>query len=637
MIYKVPYDRENTSMNKYVLCDKCLSEYLDPHNIRRFHAQGISCPRDGPRIYLLDNSFKPIECKNPINEASKLIDEGYIVAVKGVGGYHVATLASDDHVVLELRKRKRRPRRPFAIMGLNTDVLRKLVFMSKEDEAILNSPQAPILLLPKRPETPVSKYVSPDLSHEGVFIAYTALHYLLLMNTRDKYLIMTSGNVSGEPMCIDEECAKSKLSKIVDYFLVHDREIVNRVDDSVVRRTGEHYVVVRRSRGYAPMWITIRRNLEGEFIAFGGDIAGAGAVGFDDKIVLTQYIGDLDSLQAQKDMLKYLDFLIENYHVGKGRKPVVVVDMHPRWRARQLGLEYARTRALPLIEVQHHYAHVLGAAADNELEGTMAGIAIDGVGWGVDGTIWGGEIFVFNTEVYGFSRVASLCPLPLTSDRDTYIPLRLLFAYYSHRGFEFNEVLRIVGPDIGRECLLEAKVAYTLTRRGRCTPASSTGRLLDLAASILNPHIERTYEGEPAMWLEALAHRARDLIEVDHFKIAQRDGIYRLLYDGMLDWLVDNKPKYDLPVLARSFLYSLGKALGELLVKSIKGKDVNDVVISGGSAVNEFIYRGVCDRLGDCGLKLYLPRNIPPGDGGLAFGQIVAASLKIKNRLRTGF
>ncbi|MEM4751333.1 MAG: carbamoyltransferase HypF [Desulfurococcaceae archaeon] len=629
MIYRVPYDRENTAMNKYVLCDECLREYDDPGNLRRYHAEGISCPRDGPRVYLLDKDFKLVDSEDPVYQASKLIDEGFIVAVKGIGGYHIAALASNDDVVLELRRRKKRPHRPFAIMGLNTDVLRDLVHMDEVDEALLNSPQAPILLLPKKEGSPVSKYVSPGLYHEGVFVAYTALHYLLLMNTRDKFLVMTSGNVSGEPMCTDEECAKSRLSRIVDYFLVHDRVIVNRVDDSVIRKTGDQYLMIRRSRGYAPMWINLNRDLGGEFIAFGGDLASAGAVGFENRVVLTQYIGDLDSIQAQKEMLKYVDFLARNYNIGLRNEPYIVVDMHPQLHSRRLGLEYAKLRSSPWIEIQHHYAHVLGAAVDNGLEGTVAGIATDGVGWGTDGTIWGCEVVVFNTESYGFKRIASINPLPLTGDRDTYIPLRLLCAYYSLRGVDLAEILKYMNVRNGKE-VFECKAAHTLVKLKRYTPASSTGRLLDLVASILNPGIERTYEGEPAIWLEAEAWRGSNVIVIDHFKVRRDGDVYRLDYDSAVDWLVEHRSKYDAPSLARGFLYSLGNAIGSLLLASIKGTRVDYVVMSGGASVNEFMHRGIRDRLREEGLYPYLPRRIPPNDGGLAFGQVVAASLKIK-------
>ncbi|MEM4718137.1 MAG: carbamoyltransferase HypF, partial [Desulfurococcaceae archaeon] len=556
MIYKVPYDRENTSMREYNLCSSCLNEYYDPNNIRRYHAQGISCGVDGPRIHLLDREFNVVETRDPVRDAAKLIDEGYIVALKGIGGYHIASLATNDDVVLKLRERKKRPSKPFAIMGLNTEVLKRLVYMSIEDEEQLTSPQAPILLLPKRPDSEVSKYVSPGLSHEGVFIAYSGLHYVLLNYTRDKFLIMTSGNIHGEPMCIDEQCARSRLSSIVDYFLIHDRDIVNRVDDSVLRKTGNHYVFLRRSRGYAPSWITINMELNGEFIAFGGDLSTAGGVGFEDKIILTQYVGDLDSFNAQRDLLRFLEFLVSNFHVGRSMKPMVIVDAHPRLYSRRLGMDYARNRSLKWIEVQHHYAHVLGAAVDNEISGEITGIAIDGVGWGIDNTIWGCEILLFNTYSYGFKRLASLSQLPLTSDIDIYNPGRLFVAYLTKRGLELGEILRDININDEKE-LIEYKYVHELVKTGRYIPASSTGRLLDIVSYILNNKIRRTYEGEPAIWLESVAWRG-DLIDIDPFTISCNNGLYLLNYDNVIDWLIESRLKHDINTLARSFLYNFG-------------------------------------------------------------------------------
>ncbi len=630
MIYKVPYDRDNTAMSKYVLCDECLREYSDPNDVRRYHAQGISCPRDGPRLELLDKDFNKVECRDPIAEAAKLVDEGYIVAIKGVGGYHLAALATNDDVVLKLRTRKKRPRKPFAIMGLNTEVLKKLVYMTQEDEELLNSPQAPILLLPKKPDSPVSRYVSPELAHEGVFVAYTPLHYLLLMETRDKFLIMTSGNASGEPMCADEECAKKRLANIADYFLVHDREIVNRVDDSVLRKTGGHYVFLRRSRGYAPAWITLPRDLSGEYIAFGGDLSSAGAIGFKNRVVLTQYIGDLDSFEAQGDLVKYVDFLVKNYRIGETSKPVVVVDMHPRLYARSVGLKYAASKSCPYIEVQHHYAHVLGAAYDNELVGEVAGLAIDGVGWGLDGTIWGAEILLFNTEDYGFRRAGTIKQLPITSDADTYQPLRIAFAYYAKRGFEFEEIIKFLRLQVDSTNVANLVAPYRLAKLGKYTLASSTGRLLDMIASILEPEITRSYEGEPAIWLEAQAYRGR-VVQLDYYKIRLENELRTLDYDEMVDAVVESRSLYEKETLARSFLYWYGYALGEMLAEAIKGTKVSGVVISGGAAVNEYIYAGLADSVKALDLVPLLPRRIPPGDGGLAFGQVIAADLAIRS------
>ncbi|MCD6300508.1 MAG: carbamoyltransferase HypF [Staphylothermus sp.] len=629
MMYSVPYDRENTSMRKYVLCEECLNEYNDISNIRRYHAQGISCPRDGPQLSLYNNNWEEVETDNPIETAARLIDEGNIVAIKGIGGYHIAAKATDDDVVLLLRQRKNRPTKPFAIMGLDIDVLKRIVVIDDDAEKLLKSPQSPILLLPKRDDSPVSKYVSPELSHEGVFIAYTGLHYLLLMNTEDKFLIMTSGNLTGEPMCIDEICAREKLSKIADYFLVHDREIVNRVDDSVLRKTGNEWVFLRRSRGYAPLWIRIKKKLLREYIAFGADLNNCGAVGFDDKIVPTQYIGDLDGISAQNDLIKALNYYIKNYKINL-KNTVVVVDKHPEYHSRRLGESFAKKHGLSIIEVQHHYSHVMGAAADNGLEGDIIGIAIDGVGWGDDNTIWGGEVFLFNTYRFGYSRVGSILQLPVTSDRDTIYPVRLVVGFLVSKGYNLEEILSLLNKKelidklpLGKT---EVEAVYKLITNKRFIPASSTGRFLDMVSALLGIAHYRSYEGEPAIRLEAIADYAikNDLLDMD---VKVENGLYVLDYSKTILTLLEDDPEPK--TFARSILYSYGYMLGEIVSKVAGGRKISGIIISGGAAVNNYIVSGIRDRLKENELVVYLPKRIPANDGGISFGQIVVADLYI--------
>ncbi|MET1160374.1 MAG: carbamoyltransferase HypF [Thermoprotei archaeon] len=625
-MYRVPYDRENTAMAKYHLCDECLREYRDLGNIRRYHAQGISCPRDGPRLYLYTIDWERVETSDPIREAARLIDEGYIVAVKGIGGFHVAALATSDDVVLELRRRKKRPTKPFAVMGIDTSVLEKLVYMTPEDREVLESPQAPILLLPKKPDSPVSKYVSPGLSHEGVFVAYTPLHYLLLMETRDKFLIMTSGNISGEPMCITEECVRSKLRGVVDYVLTHDREIVNRVDDSILRKTGNRYVFLRRSRGYAPMWIRVYRDLGGEYIAFGADLGNVFAIGFEDKVILSQYIGDLDSVDAQNELLKYIDFFTKNYHIDPS-KAVIAVDKHPNYYSRRLGLEYATKHGARVIEVQHHYAHVLGAAIEAGISERVVGLAIDGLGWGDDETVWGGEVIVFDTDKPWYKRIASLKPLPLTSDRDTYYPMRIVVGILASQGYEWSEIEKTLKL-LNTEPSSEYQLVYKLVKLGKYTPASSTGRLLDAVSSVLGVCRYRDYEGEPAIKLEAVADYHETLVEIPGFKIVNDSDILRLDYSEAFEWVISSREYYGIPDLAYSFLYSLGWWFGELIANSIRGMRVSEtVVVSGGAAVNSYIIKGLRQRLLLEDLAVYIPEKIPLGDGGISFGQTIASSL----------
>lgn len=635
MIYKVPYDRSNTSMAKYALCEECMREYRDIDNIRRYHAQGISCPKDGPKLHLYTNDWELVDTDDPIIEAAKLIDEGYIIGIKGLGGYHIAALATSDDVVLELRRRKRRPAKPFAIMGLNTRILDKLVFIDDEARSKLESPQAPILLLPKKEDSPVSKYISPGLSHEGVFIAYTGLHYLLLMETRDKFLIMTSGNVSGEPMCTDEKCAREKLSNIVDYFLVHDREIVNRVDDSVLRRTSGKWVLLRRGRGYAPTWIRIGSDLGGTYIAFGADLNNTGAIGFEDKIVMTQHIGDLDSFNAQRELLKYIDFFIKNYRIDL-EKTTVIVDKHPNYHSRRLGYEFAEKHGLMVIDVQHHYAHVLGAAYDNGIDGQVLGIAIDGVGWGDDDTVWGGEIILFNTSEHMYKRLGHIEQLPLTSDRDTIYPIRLIVGYLSSKGYSFEEIQNIIKYKLGGidpKLIAELKVVNKLIEMKKFVKASSTGRFLDMISALLGICYYRSYEGEPAIKLEAVADKSSSEKLFEQFRITLDNNHYVLEYRELVESLLnDELGTSTLSELARSILYSYGYRLGELAYTSIKGRRIDHVVVSGGAAVNTYIIRGLEDNLREYGLKPLLPRRIPPNDEGLSFGQIIAGSLLVKEK-----
>ena len=632
MMYRSPYDRENTSMRKYKLCSECLSEYNDINNIRRYHAQGISCPKDGPKLWLADKDGEKIEEQDPLGVAAKLLDEGNIIAVKGIGGYHIASLATDDDVVLRLRKLKGRPTKPFAIMGLDVRVLSKIVVLNNKAIEILNSPIRPIILLPKLEGSPVSKHVSPGMDVEGVLTPYTPLHYLLLSGTKDKFLIMTSGNAYGEPMCVDEECAFRCLKHLVDYFLVHDREIVNRVDDSVVRFTDDEPVILRRGRGYAPRWIRIPFKLRREIVALGGDLQTAGAVGFENKVVLTQFIGDLESSRALTDLDKYLKFFIENYKIDLGNS-IVAVDKHPGYLSRRLGFEYADKYGMDLIEVQHHYAHALSAATDVGILGKhFISIVIDGLGYGDDGAIWGGEVI----EVFAnlnYRRIGHLEYLPLVGDASIIRPVRFL-ATMLLSILDFHEVEKLlkklkVMKGLKGEAK-ELKILEVALKTGKYVKTSSAGRFLDAVSSALGIRLLRTYEGEPAIALEAYSRGGRILDElVWAFSMSNRgsEGILNTLDALMLGLQLlteDEKLRRD---IALTFQYGLGYWLGALAIRFLKGhRDIaSKIVISGGAAVNDYIVKGIRAALRDHDLEALLPYRIPPNDGGIALGQAVAS------------
>lgn len=616
MMHSVPYDRCNTSMSDFPLCRECSREYEDPENERRFHAQGISCPRCGPRLSLLDAGGETVPCDDPLREAASLVEEGSIVAIKGLGGFHIASLASDDGVVAELRRRKQRPQKPFALMALNTDVVSQIAEPTEAHLRLLASPQKPIVLVPKKEGGPVSELVAPGLSELGVMLPYTPLHYLLLTETRDGFLIMTSGNRRGLPICRGLE-ALEELRGIADYFLVHNREIVNRVDDSVVRLTDSEPQFIRRSRGYAPRWIKLPFRLGADVVALGAHLDNAGAVAFEDKVVLTQYVGDMDHLENIEFLTSSIDFLVASY---KLEPRAVASDKHPRYATSEVARKVAEARGIPHIKVQHHHAHIVSAMASHglPLESEVVGIAMDGVGYGDDGGLWGGEVLLATHRSY--ERVGHLEYLPLPGgDRAVHYPARTVARVLAEK-LGPEEAVRVC-TSLGLDKTLpggrfELELAATSKR---VHLSSSVGRFLDAASALLGVCGVRTYEGEPAVKLESAA---RGGALVDHLRI-EVDGGTAVTSEFLLS-LLEARSAYSARDLAYTTLIRLGEALATLASEK-SGDQKLAAVASGGAAVNDYIVKGLRRVLG----RVLLPRGVPAGDGGLAAGQAVVAALAL--------
>ena len=629
MIKRVPYDRENTAMADFPMCEKCLSEYRDPRNSRRFHAQGISCPACGPRVFLLDGEGREINVGDPIAEAAKLVDEGFVVAVKGLGGFHLAALATDDEVVAELRRRKSRPQKPFALMALNLEVVERISSPTLEHESLLRSPQRPIVLVPKREDSPVSELVAPGLATLGIMLPYTGLHYLLLSETRDKFLIMTSGNRRGLPICRDESEALRELRGIADYFLVHNRKIYNRADDSVVRISAGEPVFLRRSRGYAPRWIKLPFALERPVVAVGALLDNAGAIAFDRYVVPTQYVGDVENYQTLEYLEEALSFLIRAYRLELG-EAVFACDMHPEYLTTRVAEEWAERVGGDLARVQHHHAHVASAMASlgfDRGEGAV-GIAVDGVGYGIDGNIWGGEVLY--VEYDRFERIGRLeyCPLP-GGDRATRYPARIALGILASKlGCEEAE------REARRLGLLEGlphgelELRATLAQLARCPLACSAGRFLDAVSALLGVCRERTYEGEPAIKLEDFS-LGGSLVEELRLEVEERRGELVVLTRDLFVRLVELLGRERRRDLAFSIQYLLGRALGEIALEGLRDYGVGRIVVSGGAAVNELLVKGIESVVKD-GARVARPASVPPGDGGLAVGQALIAYFSTK-------
>ena len=602
MLYHLPYDRENTSMREFPFCAECEREYEDPWD-RRYHAQGFSCPKCGPQVRLLDSEGRTVIVRDPVREAAKLLDEGFIVAVKGMGGYHLAAKATDDEVVAELRKRKARPRKPFALMALNLDVANEIVEVT--DPLLFNSPEAPIVLFPKREGSPVSELVAPGHKLIGVMRAYTALHYLLLSETKDKFSIMTSANPSGKPTCITRECVVRM--GVADYILDHDREIVHRVDDSVMRISAGKRLFLRRSRGYAPRWIELDREVF-EGVAFGAELQNAGAVSFSNKAVLTQYIGDTDELENLEFLERELRWFMDEYSI---RPMFVAADLHPRYSSKALAVRMAEEIEAELVEVQHHHAHAASVMAERGLDEAVA-IVVDGTGYGLDGNSWGGEVLRVARE--SFERVCHLEYVPLPGgDRAVKYPAKILIAMLAKAGEDLEKWRHLSKYLPGGE--LEFEITLKQLRNSVLT--SSFGRALDAFSTLLGISWERSYEGEPAMLLEAVSFGGEVLELLD---LVGREGGCVIKTTELLRWALEVIRK---GMKKRDIAYTIQYNLGYNL--ALVASEVNaPLVVSGGAAVNEPFLKGV-KRV----KEPLLPEKVPPGDGGIALGQVAVASAKL--------
>ncbi|MEN2974005.1 MAG: carbamoyltransferase HypF [Candidatus Caldarchaeales archaeon] len=630
MIENIPYDRKNTSMKDFPLCSRCYSEYTDPDDRRRFHAQGISCPECGPLVKLYTRNYEYIdEGYDAIKSSAKLIDEGYIIAVKGLGGYHIAASATLEDVVTRLRIRKKRPSKPFAVMVLDIETASKIVHLTDDAISLLLSKEKPIVLLDIIKDSKVSGLVAPGLRQLGIFLPYTALHYLLLKNTLDKFAIMTSGNPKDEPMCTDEDCARRKLSEYVDYFLIHNRRIINRVDDSVVRFSRGRPMLLRRGRGYTPAWSKLPFRLKRPIIAFGAMLQSTGAIGFDDRAILTQYIGDIDEYNCFRDLERYISFLVKSYRIDV-KSSIITADLHPRYPSTLLAEAWAREKDVKLFKVQHHWAHITSVMAEHHIDEEVVGIAVDGLGYGLDGTLWGGEVLI--ADYSDFKRVGHLELQPMPGgDLAVRYPARMLGGILSKvlNGKELINLFRKLGIVEKGFQKGEMELEMMLTHINNSPKTSSIGRVLDATSTLLGLCFERTYEGEPAIRLEASSEKCEEMLNVKILDMEDQIIDTTSIIMQAVELLENGVNKGRIGYMVQK---SLGYGLGLIASKSAKRRH-RYLVLSGGAAVNEFIIEGVEEAIKESGLRLLLPEKYPANDGGIALGQLAIAGYMVREEI----
>jgi hydrogenase maturation protein HypF len=626
IITALPYDRPGTSMAGFAMCDACRAEYEDPRN-RRFHAQPNACPACGPRLEAWDRTGPAgVRGDEALRVAAGQIREGLIVAVKGLGGFHLIVDARNEEAIRRLRRLKGREEKPLALMYPSLAAVTADCEVSEAEARLLLSPESPIVLLARRPRAshalcadqpaPVAPSVAPGNPYLGAMLPYTPLHHLL---TRDLGfpIVATSGNVSDEPICTDEREAVERLGRLADGFLVHNRPIVRHADDSIVRIVLGRELVIRRARGYAPLPIGLRRAADG-VLAVGAHLKNTVALGVGMNAFVSQHIGDLETPQAYgafRGVIGAFERLYEQ------QPTTVACDLHPHY----LSTGYANETGLPAVRVQHHYAHVLACMAENELDEPVLGVSWDGTGFGLDGTVWGGEFL--RVAEGGFTRAAHLGTFVLPGgDQAVKEPRRaalgLLHAVFGDDAFGMAD-LAVLAAFTPREL----KVLRQMMTRGLNVPmTSSAGRLFDAVASICGLRQRVRFEGQAAMELES-AGAGLDTAEA--YPFACRVPLGSPDAPMIVDWaplvhalLDDVRSGVAIgPISAR-----FHNALAEMIVAVARHVGEPRVALSGGCFQNRYLTERAVTRLGAEGFRPYWHQRIPPNDGGIALGQIVAAT-----------
>lgn len=619
IVAEVPYDRASTTMASFTMCPECLREYESPDD-RRFHAEPNACPRCGPRLRLLNKDGVAAADDDPIRAAARALGAGLIVAVKGLGGFHLACDATNGEAVARLRARKRREEKPFAVMVADLDAAGRLAHLGKAERRLLTSSERPIVLTRRRHDAGLADEVAPQNPLLGLLLAYTPLHHLLLAECGGRPLVMTSGNLSEEPIAYRNDEARERLGAIADLFLVHDREIVTRCDDSVAREIAERPSVMRRSRGYIPRPIALKHPAQRPVLACGAQLKNTFCLAVGDEAYLGPHIGDLDNLET------YASFeeSISRMERFLGTVPEVVAhDLHPDY----LSTRYALARPDVLrVGIQHHHAHVASVMAEHGLDGPVLGVAYDGTGYGTDGTAWGGELMVADYE--GFERIATFRPLALAGgDRAIREVWRIALAAL-HDAFDGSPPL----TDIPLFRQLDAGAVATVSRMLKagfnCPLARGVGRYFDAVGAIILAVTESRYEGQVAAMLNFTAHdgeSGRYPYEVNRDSLPWELDLRPALRALVTDLLSGADPSR---VSAR-FHNTLIDATVSLVREAARRFGRMAVVIGGGCFQNDLLAPGLIDGLAP-DFEVYLSQQVPPGDGGLALGQAMIANHKAK-------
>jgi hydrogenase maturation protein HypF len=640
IIRAIPYDRDNTSMANFPICKECKREYQDVEN-RRFHAQPVACFVCGPRAWLERADGKPVisdmfSMLDDLDAVCTLLQKGEIVAIKGLGGFHLACDATLENAVQKLRNRKHRYHKPLALMARDMNIISEYCYINDLEKELLTSSAAPIVLLKIKDNHQLASSIAPGQNTLGFMLPYTPLHHLILKRMKVP-IVLTSANISDEPQCINNEEAKDKLSKIADYFLLHNRDIVNRVDDSVVRVIDNKIQTLRRARGYAPAPIILPPGFEKipPILAMGSELKNTFCLLRESDAILSQHLGDLENASAFNAYQETLNLYLNLFQ----HKPeIIAIDKHPEYLSSKLGKELATVNHIKLAEIQHHHAHIAACMAENQISldtKPILGIAFDGLGYGEDGTLWGGEFLL--ADYQSFQRLATFKPMAMIGGKQAiYQPWRNTYSQLIN-AFSWQEI-----PEKYRDLAIikflehkNPKLLNQIIEKGINSPlTSSVGRLFDAVAAAIGICPEQcSYEGQAAIEMEAIAdtnilNNDKETLNYS-FKLEKSANIYYI--DTSPTWreiLNDIKQHISSSEIAAKFHQSLAITTVKIVKQLKQENQFNQVILTGGVFQNQILLQQVKMRLEKLEINVLTHSIVPTNDGGLSLGQSVIAAAK---------
>ena len=624
IIQDIPYDRPKTTMAGFELCPDCAGEYADPSN-RRFHAQPVACPKCGPHVWLeavnAQSSAPILENDDAIVEMRRLLAEGKIVAIKGLGGFHLACDAFNPSAVTELRRRKLRVDKPFAVMMPDIETIERHCFVSEAERELLKSSARPIVLLKRKPESKLVREIAPGQDVIGMMLPYTPLHYLLLEKSGQfpDALVMTSGNLSEEPIATDNDETRRKLAPLADAFLLHNRDIYIRCDDSVARVFEKQIFPIRRSRGYAPFPVKLPWQAP-PLLAVGAELKNTFCITHRNYAFLSHHIGDLENYETLQSFEQGIEHFENLFRV---KPEAIAFDLHPNYLSTRYALQRAEREGLRTIGIQHHHAHIAACMAEHGLDGShsVIGIAFDGTGYGDDGNIWGGEFLVADYQNYERPFHLEYFPLP-GGDAAIKHPARIALALLSSLGIEWDERLAPVAELSEME---RATLRTQLDRKINTPLTSSMGRLFDAAAALASVRQKVNYEAQAAIEFEALADEA----ETKGYSFGLNQD--RVEVRGVIESLVaDVLAGAPAPIISARFHNGLAEMVRVASVTLRNKTKINEIALSGGVWQNITLLGRTLTLLEKEGFRVYLHREVPTNDGGLSLGQAAIAAARMR-------